>query len=153
MTRREFLNELYRRLGKMSREEAEQYLTYYAEMLADRMEEGMTEEEAVASMEDVETIAARIRQERAEEGNANAKESAPRPLTRTRIIAPGGGQGSLPAEEEEPEPPGRRPGGCCPWPWRRCCWSASFFCQVPAGRGRLHQWGRHLHRRPCHHQP
>ena len=34
MTRREFLNELYRRLGKMSREEAEQYLTYYAEMLA-----------------------------------------------------------------------------------------------------------------------
>ena len=50
MTRREFLNELYRRLGKMSREEAEQYLTYYAEMLADRMEEGMTEEEAVASM-------------------------------------------------------------------------------------------------------
>ena len=46
MTRREFLNELYRLLGKMSREEAEQYLTYYAEMLADRMEEGMTEEEA-----------------------------------------------------------------------------------------------------------
>ena len=77
MTRREFLNELYRRLGKMSREEAEQYLTYYAEMLADRMEEGMTEEEAVASMEDVETIAARIRQERAEEGASRNQEPQP----------------------------------------------------------------------------
>ncbi len=60
MTRRQFLNDLYRRLGPLSREEAEQHLTYYAEMLADRMEEGMTEEEAVASMEDVDTIARRI---------------------------------------------------------------------------------------------
>ena len=63
MTRAQFLNELYRRLGALTREQAEQHLTYYAEMLADRMEEGMSEEEAVASMEDVETIAGRILQE------------------------------------------------------------------------------------------
>ena len=63
MTRREFLNNLYRRLGNLSREQAEQHLTYYAEMLADRMEEGMSEEEAVASMEDVDTIAQRILQD------------------------------------------------------------------------------------------
>jgi len=63
MTRRQFLNDLYRRLGAMSTEEAEQHLTYYAEMLADRMEEGMTEEEAVASMESVDTIAQRILQD------------------------------------------------------------------------------------------
>ena len=63
MTRVQFLNDLYRRLATMSKEEAEEHLTYYAEMLADRMEEGMTEEEAVASMEDVETIARRILQE------------------------------------------------------------------------------------------
>ena len=60
MTRAQFLNELYRRLGSMSKEQAEQHLTYYAEMLMDRMEEGMSEEEAVASLEDVDTIARRI---------------------------------------------------------------------------------------------
>ena len=63
MTRRQFLNDLYRRLGSLSTEEAEQHLTYYAEMLADRMEEGMTEEEAVASMESVDTIAQSILQD------------------------------------------------------------------------------------------
>ena len=63
MTRKQFLNDLYRRLGSMSTEEAEQHLTYYAEMLADRMEDGMTEEEAVASMESVDTIARRILQD------------------------------------------------------------------------------------------
>ena len=57
MTRVQFLNDLYHHLYGMTQEQAEQHLTYYAEMLADRMEEGMTEEEAVAGMEDVETIA------------------------------------------------------------------------------------------------
>ncbi len=63
MTRVQFLNDLYHHLYGMTQEQAEQHLTYYAEMLADRMEEGMTEEEAVASMEDVETIARRILEE------------------------------------------------------------------------------------------
>ena len=44
MTRGEFLNSLYHRLGSLDREQAEQHLTYYAEMLMDRMEEGMSEE-------------------------------------------------------------------------------------------------------------
>ena len=69
MTRGDFLNSLYHRLGSLDREQAEQHLTYYAEMLMDRMEEGMSEEEAVASMEDVETIASRILQD---EGCAEA---------------------------------------------------------------------------------
>lgn len=63
MTRAQFLNDLYRRLGSLSKEQAEQHLTYYAEMLMDRMEEGMSEEEAVASMEPVEEIARRILRE------------------------------------------------------------------------------------------
>ena len=37
MTRVQFLNDLYRRLGGLTQEQAEQHLTYYAEMLADRM--------------------------------------------------------------------------------------------------------------------
>lgn len=63
MTRVQFLNDLYHHLYGMTQEQAEQHLTYYAEMLADRMEEGMSEEEAVAGMEDVETIARRILEE------------------------------------------------------------------------------------------
>ena len=63
MTRAQFLNDLYHHLYGLTKEQAEQHLTYYAEMLADRMEEGMTEEEAVAGMEDVETIARRIMEE------------------------------------------------------------------------------------------
>ena len=63
MTRAQFLNELYRRLPGLTQEQAEQHLTYYAEMLADRMEEGMSEEEAVASMEPVDVIAQRILQD------------------------------------------------------------------------------------------
>ncbi len=60
MTRKEFLTELDHRLSSLPRREAEEHLNYYAEMLADRMEEGMSEEEAVGSMESVDTIAARI---------------------------------------------------------------------------------------------
>lgn len=63
MTRAKFLNDLYHHLYGLTQEQAEQHLTYYAEMLADRMEEGMSEEEAVAGMEDVETIARRIMEE------------------------------------------------------------------------------------------
>lgn len=63
MTRVRFLNDLYHHLYGLTPDQAEQHLTYYAEMLADRMEEGMSEEEAVASMEDVGTIARRIMEE------------------------------------------------------------------------------------------
>ena len=65
MTRAQFLNDMYRRLcgNGMDRDQAEQHLTYYAEMLADRMEEGMTEEQAVSRMEDLETIVRRLLEE------------------------------------------------------------------------------------------
>lgn len=89
MTRAQFLNELYRRLGSMSKEQAEQHLTYYAEMLMDRMEEGMSEEQAVESMEDVETIARRILEE---EGRSAVSSRPPEPPAypdASRI--PGGG--------------------------------------------------------------
>ena len=39
MTRAQFLNDLYHYLRPLGQEQAEQHLTYYAEMLADRMEE------------------------------------------------------------------------------------------------------------------
>ena len=76
MTRAQFLNDLYHRLEGLTQEQAEQHLTYYAEMLADRMEEGMSEEQAVESMEDVETIARRILEE---EGRSAVSSRPPEP--------------------------------------------------------------------------
>lgn len=60
MTRKEFLIELDRRLSVLPREEADKHLAYYAEILADRVEDGMTDEEAVASLESLDTITGRI---------------------------------------------------------------------------------------------
>ena len=60
MTRVQFLSDLYKRLSSLPEEQAEQHLNYYAEMLADRIEEGMTDEEAVASMEPLDVIVERI---------------------------------------------------------------------------------------------
>ena len=60
MTRVEFLTELDRRLSALTKEQADEYLTYYAEILADRMEDGMSEDEAVASLEAPSVIADRI---------------------------------------------------------------------------------------------
>ncbi len=108
MTRSEFLNTLYRKLPGMSREEAEQYLTYYAEMLADRMEEGMTEEEAVASMEDVDAIAQRILQDRAAEAAAQPPQA---PEVPAREASPEGAADAFSGSGDAPAPQGRRP-----WP-------------------------------------
>ena len=60
MTRKEFLTELDRRLEVLPRREADRYLDYYAEILADRVEDGMTDEESVASLESLDTITTRI---------------------------------------------------------------------------------------------
>ena len=89
MTRAQFLNDLYHRLEGLTQEQAEEHRTYYAEMLADRMEEGMSEEQAVESMEDVETIARRILEE---EGRSAVSSRPPEPPAypdASRI--PGGG--------------------------------------------------------------
>lgn len=68
MTREAFLTELCRQLSDLPQNELEQHLTYYAEMMADRMEEGMTEEQAVASMEPISRIAQQILRDRQAEG-------------------------------------------------------------------------------------
>lgn len=122
MTRAQFLNELYRRLGSMSREQAEQHLTYYAEMLMDRMEEGMSEEEAVASMEDVDTIAQRILQE---EGQPPA---APDPAPKAAQTQ------TPPLPPRESTPPARD--------WRKIAkiglWAAAAVTVVWVVAGKLH---------------
>ena len=66
MTRTEFLNELEQRLSVLSECDRKRSLGYFEEMIADRMEEGMTEEEAVDSLETIDEIANRILNESAE---------------------------------------------------------------------------------------
>lgn len=60
MNKTEFLLELTEKLSPLPWEEIEDRWDYYSEMIDDRMEEGLTEEEAVAEMGPVEEIAAQI---------------------------------------------------------------------------------------------
>ena len=60
MTRTQFLEGLRQELNGLPKQEIEQTLHYYTEIIADRMEEGMTEEQAVAKMEPMHVIAKRV---------------------------------------------------------------------------------------------
>ena len=60
MKRSEFLEELKARLWAMPEGDIQNSLDYYSEMIADRMEDGLTEEEAVAAVGDLEEIVKQI---------------------------------------------------------------------------------------------
>jgi len=57
MTKEEFLEELRTALSGIPKEEFDERISFYSEMIDDRMEEGMTEEEAVAGVGTVKEIA------------------------------------------------------------------------------------------------
>ena len=48
MNKQEYLSAIRVRIPKMPTEDMERFIAYYSEMIDDRMEDGMTEEEAVA---------------------------------------------------------------------------------------------------------
>ena len=60
MNRKEFLRSLSRSLRGLSRAERAQSLDYYGEMIQDRVEEGLSEEEAVARLGSADEIARQI---------------------------------------------------------------------------------------------
>ena len=60
MTKQEFLSELERALGKLPHTEVEQALAFYDEAISDRMEDGLSEAEALAGLGPVDEIAAQI---------------------------------------------------------------------------------------------
>ena len=60
MNKAEFLTALRRALGKLPSYEVEQTITFYAEMIDDRIEDGIPELDAVAALGSVEAIAAQI---------------------------------------------------------------------------------------------
>lgn len=63
MTKEEFINELRNKLVGLPKEELENRLNYYEEMIEDRMDEGKTEEEAVTEIGNVDDIAKQITDE------------------------------------------------------------------------------------------
>ena len=60
MSKAEFLAALRGALGKLPEQEIRASLDFYAEMIDDRIEDGATEDEAVAALGDVNAIAAQI---------------------------------------------------------------------------------------------
>ncbi len=60
MNKQEFLEELWVELGSLPEGETEERLEFYSEMIEDRMEEGLTEEEAVAEIGTPKEVAAQI---------------------------------------------------------------------------------------------
>ena len=63
LTKHEFLKRLEKAIRKLPKEERNRFLSYYKEMIEDRVEDGLTEEQAVAEMEDISVIADRILEE------------------------------------------------------------------------------------------
>ena len=60
MNKQEFLNQLKIKLRRLPEKETEERLTFYSEMIDDRMEEGLSEEQAVAAIGNVNEIATQI---------------------------------------------------------------------------------------------
>lgn len=60
MNKYEFMAAVREKLGDVPREDIERSLDYYAEMIDDRIEEGFSEEEAVAAMGSPDDVAAQI---------------------------------------------------------------------------------------------
>lgn len=85
MDRSQYLESLSNALSFLSEEDRAAALAFYAEMLDDRMEEGMGEGDAVANMESAEQIAARLRAE-----YGSTREEAPKQTERQK--APESGQ-------------------------------------------------------------
>ena len=60
MNKREFLARLRKELSGLPQSDREERLAFYSEMIDDRMEEGLSEEDAVSAVGSVEEIAAQI---------------------------------------------------------------------------------------------
>ena len=60
MNKTEFMTELSRKLSGLSNEDIKKSLAYYNEIIEDSVEDGMSEEEAIASLGDIDEITTQI---------------------------------------------------------------------------------------------
>lgn len=87
MNKGEFLSQLRLRLGTLSKQELDKTIQYYSEIIDDMLEEGLTEEQAVGSLESVDEIARRIIEENAGALQPEYADKAPeRKKTRTWLV-------------------------------------------------------------------
>lgn len=77
MNKQEYLQKLSQALSALTEQEKEAALLFCTEMLEDRMESGMTEEEAVAAMEDADTLARQLTAD--VQKSAAPRQETPRP--------------------------------------------------------------------------
>ncbi len=75
MTKTEYLKKLKRALRPVINEERNKSLAYFSEVIDDRMEEGVSEEDAVAELESIEEAAGRIIAEAKAQGQLKPKRS------------------------------------------------------------------------------
>ena len=76
MNKQEFISSLRSELSAFPSQEVEERLSFYSEMIDDRMEEGLSEEDAVAGVGSVDKIAAQIAEEISQDNtNAEPEES------------------------------------------------------------------------------
>lgn len=78
MNKQEFISLLEKRLFQLPQIEKEHLLNYYNETIEDRMEDGMSEAEAVASLDSIDMIVKQVYAERElpiEEGKPAARET------------------------------------------------------------------------------
>ena len=64
MNREEFLSEIQRRLRGLPQEDIDERIAFYKEIIEDRMEEGLTEEEAVKEIGTVNSVVNQIMNEK-----------------------------------------------------------------------------------------
>ena len=80
MTKQEFLSELRACLASLPAKDIEEHLDYYCEMIDDRIEEGLSEDDAVAAVGTVPDVAAQILAEEPIEEEAPKKRKSRRKM-------------------------------------------------------------------------
>lgn len=76
MSKQEFLAAVHCKINHLSPEDMTRFLDYYSEMIEDRMEEGLSEDQAVAAMGTPSEVATQILSEMAPLNSENVKEKA-----------------------------------------------------------------------------
>ena len=93
MNKKEFLSRLEHRLSGLPREEREERLSFYSEMIDDRIEEGLSEEEAVNDIGSIDEVADGIKREvrgssQISTNNKSKKGIGPKAVTAIAIGSP-----------------------------------------------------------------
>ena len=80
MTKLDFILTLNEKLSDLPKKEVKERLSFYIEMIEDRIEDGISEEEAVAEVGDIDKIVKAIKEE-----YSHSKKSAPQKAPKRRL--------------------------------------------------------------------